>query len=103
MERGGPGAKASSGAFAAVRPVVELARSAPFEFFADVIVQLVETGRIPARELQLDLLTEAFSAATRAQQPFRWIAIPGAPADNRPFYLARASSNSTRCLSRAGF
>jgi len=83
----------------AVRPVVDLARSAPPEFFADIIVRLVETGRIPARELQVDLLTEAFGAAAQVQQPFRWIGIPNAPADNRPYYLARAGELKLDALS----
>ena len=46
-----------------VRPIVDLARSAAPEMFAEVILRLVESGKIPSREQQIDLLEEAFETA----------------------------------------
>ena len=60
----------------AIRPVVELARAAPAEFFADTITRLVEGGKIAPKELEIELLQDAFTAAANAQEPIRLIAMP---------------------------
>src|SRR5258706_4601640 len=83
----------------AVRPMVEVARAAAPEFFADTIVKLVETGKIPPRELQAELLEEAFNAASRAQEPVRLIAIPVTPPDTRAIYRGKAGELRMDALS----
>ena len=75
---------------AAVRPVVEMARAASPELFADTIVRLVQAGRIPQREMQIQLLEEAFAVAAGAAEPVRLIAIPATPPDTRALFRGRA-------------
>lgn len=84
---------------AAVRPVVELARSAAPEFFADAIVRMMEAGKIPPRELQVELLEQAFNAAAGAQQPVRLAGIPGIPPDTRAIYQSKAGDLRLDALS----
>jgi hypothetical protein len=74
----------------AVQSVVDLARGAAPEIFADTIVKLVESGKIPHRELQVELLEDAFQAAGSATEPVRLIAIPGTPPDTREIYRSKA-------------
>lgn len=75
---------------AAVRPIVGMARSAPPELFADTIVRLVELGKIPPRELQVELLTDAFNAAAGAREAVRLIGVRGTPPDTRAMYRGKA-------------
>jgi hypothetical protein len=82
-----------------VRPIVELARAAPPELFADTIVRLVQSGRIPQRELQITLLEEAFSVAGGAAEPVRLVAIPPTPPDTRALYRGRAGDLRLDALS----
>ena len=84
---------------AAVRPIITAARSAAPELLADTIVRLVEGGQIPSRELQVDLLSEAFGAATRASQPVKLAAIPGTPGSARAAYVSRAGELNLDALS----
>jgi hypothetical protein len=74
----------------AVQSIVDLARGAAPEIFADTIVRLVESGKIPQRELQVELLEDAFQAAGSAVEPVRLIAIPGTPPDTREMYRGLA-------------
>jgi hypothetical protein len=84
---------------ASVRPIVELARAAPPELFADTIVRLVQSGRIPQRELQITLLEEAFAVAGGAAEPVRLVAIPPTPPDTRALYRGRAGDLRLDALS----
>jgi hypothetical protein len=74
----------------AVQSIVDLARATAPEIFADTIVKLVESGKIPQRELQIELLEDAFQAAGSAIEPVRLIAIPGTPPDTREIYRSKA-------------
>jgi len=74
----------------AVRPIVDLARAAAPELFAETILQLVESGKIPRREQQSDLLEEAFAVAPGAKEPVRVVAIPATPPDTRAMYRGKA-------------
>src|SRR5208282_2243588 len=69
-----------------VRPLVDLARAAPPEFFADTIVRLVEAGKIPQPELQVQLLEDAFVIAAGAKQPLRMAGLPSIPPDTRAMF-----------------
>jgi hypothetical protein len=62
--------------------VLERARSAPSEIFADAVIKLVERGEIPAAD-RLRLLEEAFDAAKHAREPVRLVALPGVRSDTR--------------------
>jgi hypothetical protein len=70
-----------------VQSVVDLARSAAPEVFADTTVRLVQAGRIPQREAQIELLEQAFAVAADAVEPIRLIALPSTPPDTRELYL----------------
>lgn len=83
----------------AVRPVIELARSAAPEFFADTVVKLVEAGRIPAIPLQVEILEEALGAVSSASEPVRLMAIPGTPPDTRAIYRGKAGDLGLDALS----
>jgi len=74
----------------AVQSEVDLARATAPEIFADTIVRLVESGKNPQRELQVELLEDAFQAAGSAIEPVRLIAIPGTPPDTREVYRSKA-------------
>lgn len=75
-----------------VRAAVDAARSAGSEIYADTIVKLVESGKIPERELQIELLESAFHAAARSVESVRWVAILGTPPDTREMYRAKAGA-----------
>jgi hypothetical protein len=83
----------------AVRPIVEMARAAAPEFFADTIATLVEAGKIPQRELQVELLEEAFNVAAGAQQPWRLNGISAIPPDSRAMYRGKAGALRLDALS----
>jgi hypothetical protein len=82
-----------------VRPVVELARMAPPELFADTVIRLVQAGRIPQPQLQAELLGEAFAIAGGAAEPVRLTAIPPTPTDTRALYRGRAGDLRLDALS----
>jgi hypothetical protein len=73
-----------------VQSIVDLARGTAPEIFADTIVKLVESGKIPQRELQIELLEDAFQAAGSATEPVRLSAIRGTPPDTREIYRSKA-------------
>src|SRR5258706_5955708 len=73
-----------------VPPIVELARAAPPEFFADAVVRVIQAGKIPQRDAQVELLEEAFSVAAGAEEPFRLIRFPWKPPPTRGNYLRPA-------------
>lgn len=83
----------------AIRPVVEIARAAPPEMFADTVARLVESGRIPQKELQVELLDDAFHAAAGAKEPVRLIAIQATPPDTRAIYRGKAGDLRLDALS----
>ncbi len=72
-----------------IQQVMELATAAPPEFTADALLRLVESGNIP-KEARKDLISTAFSAASRAQHPVRLVAGPGAALDTRSGFQAGA-------------
>ena len=63
--------------------VVELARKAPPELFADAVIRLTERGKIPEGPQRKALLEEAFEAAKKAKEPVKLVAVPQL-ADRRP-------------------
>jgi hypothetical protein len=74
----------------AVRATVDLARAAAPEIFADTLARLVESGKIPERELQVELLEDAFQAAGSAKEPVQLIALPPTPLGTREIYRSEA-------------
>jgi len=62
--------------------VLDLARKAPPEIFADTVIKLVERGENPAGGRRA-LLEEAFEAAKHAREPVRLTALPGVRSDAR--------------------
>jgi hypothetical protein len=82
-----------------VQSAVDLARSAAPEVFADAMVRLVQAGRIPQREAQIELLNQAYAAAGDAVEPVRLIAMPTTPPDTRELYRARAGDLGLDVLS----
>lgn len=83
----------------ALRPLIETARAAPPELFADTVGRLIESGRIPGKDLQIQLLDEAFHAAAGAKEPVRLIAIPSTPPDTRAIYRGKAGELKLDALS----
>lgn len=67
--------------------------------FVETILQLVESGKIPLREHQIDLLEEAFAVAPGAKEPVRLIAIPATPPDTRAMYRSKAGELNWDTLS----
>ncbi len=84
---------------AAVRPIVELARTASPEVFGDTVIRLVQTGKIPQRETQMQLLEEAFATAGGAAEPVRLVAIPATPPDTRALFRSKAGELRLDALS----
>ena len=72
-----------------VQSLVELARSAAPEIYADAIVKIIEAGKVPQKELQIELLESAFQSASAAHEPVRLIAIPQTPLDTRELYRGK--------------
>jgi hypothetical protein len=62
-------------ASAQTQNVLDLARKAPPEIFADAVIKLVERGEVPAGASQPQLLEEAFQAAKHAREPVRLTAL----------------------------
>jgi hypothetical protein len=79
--------------------MVNSARSAPSEIFADAIVHLVEGGKIQSVDWQKVLLQDAFTAAQQAHEPVRWIPVTGLPTDTRASFRGRASELQLDTLS----
>jgi hypothetical protein len=79
--------------------IVDLARSAAPEVFADAMVRLIQTGKVPQREAQIQLLDEAFAVAADAAEPVRLVAMPATPPDTRELYRARAGDLDLDALS----
>jgi hypothetical protein len=75
-------AVASGLAAGQTQSIIDLARKAPPEIFADTIIKLVDHGDIPASQRTI-LLTEAFQAAKKAREPIKLAALPGVRSDNR--------------------
>ncbi len=73
-----------------VQAIVGLATSAPAEFTADALLRIVDSGRVPERELKIELIEQAFKAASSAQQPVRRVAVPAVGPDTAPRYLSSA-------------
>ena len=82
-----------------VQSIVDLARSAAPEMFAEAMIRLVQAGRIPQREAQIELLDQAFAVAADAVEPVRLIALPTTPTDTRELYRARAGDLGLDALS----
>ena len=82
-----------------VQSIVDLARSTAPEVFADTMVRLIQSGRIPQREAQIDLLEQAFAVAADAVEPVRLVTLPTTPTDTRELYRARAGDLSLDALS----
>jgi hypothetical protein len=55
----------------------------------DAIVKIVEAGKVPQKELQIELLESAFQSARTAHEPVRLIAIPQTPLDTRELYRGK--------------
>ena len=87
------------GAPPSLRPIIETARAAPPELFAEAVLRMAETGAIPIKALQIELLDEAFHAAANAKEPVRLIAIPATPPDTRATYRGRAGDLKLDALS----
>ena len=66
------------------------AQSVPAEFSADLLIQLVESGKIKERKRRQDLLIEVFYSAAKAKQPLKLAALPGSAVDSRLGYRANA-------------
>ena len=66
------------------------AQSVPAEFSADLLIQLVESGRIKERKRRQDLIIEAFYTAAKAKEPLKLAALPGGAVDSRLGYRANA-------------
>lgn len=76
------------------------ARSLPPEFAADVLLRLVESGRLTERAARRELLAEAFRTAGGAQQPVKRRIAPGLNyAYTREDYRARAFQLNLDALS----
>jgi hypothetical protein len=76
------------------------ARSVPAEFAADVLLRLVESGRVTERAWRRELLAEAFRTAGGAQQPLKRRIAPGLDfAYTREDYRARAFQLNLDALS----
>jgi hypothetical protein len=82
-----------------VRTLVELARAAPPEFFADTILKLVESGRIRPPQLQVQFLNEAFAVASGARQKIRQVGMPSIQPDTPAIYRKKAAELNLDALS----
>jgi hypothetical protein len=74
-------------------------RSAPPEFASDLMIRLVETGKVVDAAWKAEVLEEAFSLAAGAQQPFRRIYASWNAVDTRAGLLASASELNMDTLS----
>jgi hypothetical protein len=72
------------------RSLVDLAQAAPPEFAADALLRIVESRKITSRDIQRDLVEQAFRLATTAKFPLRMKGLPGTLVDTRSGFLSRA-------------
>lgn len=84
------------------QPIVGLAVSAPPELAAEALLRIVDSGRLGHRDLEIEMLEQAFQFASRAQQPMRRVAMNPTPADTREIFQSQAArlgldSLSLRC------
>lgn len=91
-------ALAAVAAWGQAQSILELARKAPPEFFADAVIKLVERGDVSSSAERRALLEEAFQAARHAREPVRFIAMPRF-ADGRPRLLEGAGKLGLDALS----
>jgi len=70
--------------------IVELAHSAPPEFASDALLRVVESGKVPDRNIRLDLAEQAFQLAGSAKFPVRMRGVPGSTMDTRSGNLSQA-------------
>jgi len=75
---------------AEIETFISYSQSVPAEFSADLLIQLVESGKIKERKRRQDLLIEAFYTAAKAKQPLKLAALPGSAVDSRLGYRANA-------------
>jgi len=75
---------------AEIETFITYARSVPAEFSADLLIRLVESGKIKDRKTRQQLLIEAFYTAAKAQEPLKLAALPGSAVDSRSGYRASA-------------
>jgi hypothetical protein len=75
---------------AEIADFIMYAQSVPAEFSADLLIQLVESGKIKERKRRQDLLVEAFYTAAKAKQPLKLAPLPGSAVDSRLGYQANA-------------
>lgn len=75
---------------AEIENFIQYAQSVPPEFSADLLIQVVESGKIKERKRRQDLLIEAFYTAAKAKQPLKLAALPGGVVDSRSGYQANA-------------
>jgi hypothetical protein len=79
--------------------ILGLSRAAPPEFAADVILTVIETGRVPDVKKRRELVEDAFVLAGYASQPHRRAALPGAPPGSRFAILNEAYARGLDALS----
>src|SRR5262249_3273024 len=84
---------------AEIETFITYAQSAPPEFSADLLIQLVESGEIKDAKRRQDLLVDAFYTATKAKEPVKLIALPGSAVDSREGYRATAATAGLDTLS----
>lgn len=75
---------------AEIESFIMYAQSVPAEFSADLLIQLVESGKIKDGKRRQELLVEAFYTAAKAKQPVKLAALPGSAVDSRLGYQANA-------------
>jgi hypothetical protein len=73
-----------------LQAITDMAVAVPPEFGADVLMRLVESGRITDRALKISLLDEAFALADSAEQPISREPVVGTDMDTVSGYLANA-------------
>ena len=71
--------------------LIELARNAPPEFFADAVLRM--------KDPKIELLEEAFARASQAKEPVKLIGLPGLPPDTRELYRAKSAALGLDALS----
>src|SRR5277367_3608565 len=83
----------------AIRPLVDLSRSAPPEFGADALLRLVESGRLTDVDARRELVDEAFRLAVSAKAPLRRRYLPGSTYDTSNGPLQQAHNLKLDTLS----
>ncbi len=65
-------------------------RTLPSEFNADLLIQIVNSGKVKSKQARQEFLEEAFYKATSTQNKIRRDTLPSAMVDTRTGYLGRA-------------